>query len=87
VATSTGSRTTNLSARLRRACRFTQNETLYGARYGNANLLDGRNRREARLKIGYKWRMEDFKMFTGSLSEAEVYVYSVNSLRRHLSKE
>jgi hypothetical protein len=49
--------------------------------------LDGRHRRAAGLEVKHRWRLEDFKMFTGTVAEAEEYVYSVNSLRRHLSKE
>jgi ParB-like nuclease domain len=54
---------------------------------GGVKLLDGRHRRAAGLEVKHRWRLEDFKMFTGSAAEAEEYVYSVNSLRRHLSKE
>jgi ParB-like chromosome segregation protein Spo0J len=54
---------------------------------GGLKILDGRNRIKAALEVGHKWRLEDFRVFVGSLAEAEVYVYSVNSLRRHLSKE
>jgi hypothetical protein len=54
---------------------------------GGVKLLEGRHRRSAGLKVGHRWRLEDFRMFCGNVGEAEVYVYSVNSLRRHLSKE
>jgi hypothetical protein len=54
---------------------------------GGLKILDGRNRIKAGLEVGYRWKLEDFRVFVGSVAEAEVYVYSVNSLRRHLSKE
>jgi ParB-like chromosome segregation protein Spo0J len=54
---------------------------------GGVKLLDGRHRRSAALKAGHKWKIEDFKMFVGTLADAELYVVSINSLRRHLSKD
>jgi ParB/Sulfiredoxin domain len=54
---------------------------------GGLTLLEGRHRRKAALQAGHQWRLEDFKMFVGSVAEAELYVVSINSLRRHLSKE
>jgi hypothetical protein len=54
---------------------------------GGVTLLEGRHRRKAALQAGHQWRLEDFKMFMGTLAEAELYVVSINSLRRHLSKE
>jgi ParB-like nuclease family protein len=54
---------------------------------GGVKLLEGRHRIKAGLKTNHKWKLDDFKMFVGSAAEAEAYVYSVNSLRRHLSKD
>jgi hypothetical protein len=50
-------------------------------------LLEGRHRRKAGLEAKRDWRVEDFQMFIGTRDEAEIYVYSVNSLRRHQTKE
>jgi hypothetical protein len=52
---------------------------------GGIHLLEGRHRRKAGLKAGHRWRLEDFKMFAGTSAEAELYVLSINSLRRHLT--
>jgi hypothetical protein len=52
---------------------------------GGVTLLEGRHRRSAGLKAGHRWRLEDFKMFVGTPAEAELYVLSINSLRRHLT--
>jgi hypothetical protein len=54
---------------------------------GGVKLLEGRHRVKAGLKGGHRWRLEDFKMFIGTLGEAELYVVAINSLRRHLSKD
>jgi hypothetical protein len=54
---------------------------------GRVTLLEGRHRRKAALQCGHQWRLEDFRMFIGTLAEAELYVVAINSLRRHLSKE
>jgi hypothetical protein len=44
--------------------------------------LDGRNRHAAARKAGHKFKVTDFKIFTGTLEEAEAYVNSVNTKRR-----
>ena len=54
---------------------------------GGVTLLEGRHRRKAALQAGHRWHLEDFKMFIGTVEEAELYVVAINSLRRHLSKE
>ena len=54
---------------------------------GGVTLLEGRHRRKAALQAGHRWHLEDFKMFIGTVEEAELYVVSINCLRRHHSKE
>lgn len=48
-------------------------------------ILDGRNRYRAAKEIGYAFSDKDFKVLSGSLSQAEALVSDVNIHRRHLT--
>jgi hypothetical protein len=60
--------------------------TLYDDGSG-LKILDGRTRVKGGIEVAYEWRPENFRVFTGTPAEAALYVYEMNSLRRHLSKE
>jgi hypothetical protein len=50
-------------------------------------ILEGRNRRNAGLAIGYKFTPGDFVEFKGTREQAEAYARDANVHRRHLTKE
>jgi predicted HTH transcriptional regulator len=50
-------------------------------------ILDGRNRYNAAIEISYRWRVEDFRVFNGSVEEARKFASELNDIRRHLSAE
>ena len=54
---------------------------------GKLKILDGRNRRLACKQVSHRFTEKDFKVFVGTDEEATIFVYHVNSARRHLSKE
>jgi hypothetical protein len=48
-------------------------------------ILDGRNRYKAAKECGHKFKPDNFKLFEGTLAEAEAFVISTNVHRRHLT--
>ena len=48
-------------------------------------ILDGRNRYKAAREIGYAFSAKNFETFSGTITEAEAYVFSTNFLRRQLT--
>lgn len=54
---------------------------------GAPSILDGRNRHNGGKAIGYPWRAENFRVFTGSVEEARRFAASLNDIRRHLGMD
>jgi hypothetical protein len=50
-------------------------------------ILDGRNRWTAAKAAGHVFKSPDYKIFTGTLEQAEAFVNSVNTKRRHMTSE